>query len=343
MRMLFSIVFTALVPLCPLFSAPVDTLRDDNSSLGTVERVRRVVDRVLDFRDRHRRSSADSAYIVRTPGMLRLKLAFNGYGSDIITRGSGGGNGFESKLSAQNKYTTSVTASYRGLSLSVSFNPAKFGGRNKDYEFNLNAYGNRLGADVIYQSAKTYEGTVKVGGQSHYIPVGGVRQEMLTLDAYYVFSGHRFSFPAAFTQSWIQRRSCGSFMLGLSFMGGRISTDYGDVLGVGSARLGIACGAVGGGYAYNWVIKGCWLLHLSALPQFVVFNRCWLAVSDGSERMPYRFPNVIAVGRLAVVRHFGRYYAGINSVVNTSHIGNSNELSLDNTKWRARLFVGVKL
>lgn len=335
--------FAVLLPVCRLFSAPADTLRADSSSAGAVERVKYVVDRVLDLRDSHRRSRADTAYLMRTPGRLRLKLTFNGYGSDIKTRGSGGGSGFESRLKAQNKYTTSVSASYRGLSLSVAFNPAKLAGRNKDYELNLNAYGNRLGADVIFQSAKTYEGTVTAGGQRHDVPVGGVSQDMLTLDAYYVFSGRRFSFPAAFTQSWIQRRSHGSFMLGLSFMGGRISADYGDVLGSGSARLGIACGAVGAGYAYNWVIKGRWLLHLSALPQLVVFNRCRLTTPDGSERMPYRFPNVIAVGRLAVVRHFGRYFAGVNSVVNTSHIGDSNELSLGSTKWRARLFVGVKL
>ena len=43
---------------------------------------------------------------------------------------------------------------------------------------------------------------------------------MLTLNAYYAFNGRRFSYPAVFSQSWMQKRSCGSLMLGASFMGG---------------------------------------------------------------------------------------------------------------------------
>lgn len=343
MRILFLTALAVLLPVCRLGAVPADTLRVDSPYLGAVERVKHVVDRVLDIRDSYRKSRADTAYLMRTPGRLRLKLTLNAYGSDITTRGGEGGSGFESRLRAQNKYTTSVSASYRGLSLSVAFNPAKLAGRNKDYEFNLNAYGNRLGADVIFQSAKTYEGTVTADERQLDVPVGSVSQNMLTLNAYYVFSGRRFSFPAAFTQSWIQRRSHGSFMLGASFMGGRISTDYGDVLDTGSAKLGIACGALGVGYAYNWVIKERWLLHISTLPQLVVLNRCRLTTAAGKEKMPYRFPNAIAVGRLAVVRHFGKYFAGLNAVVNTLHIGDRDELSLGSTKWRAKLFVGIIL
>lgn len=59
--------------------------------------------------------------------------------------------------------------------------------------------------------------------------------------------------------------------------------------------------------------------------------------------MPYRFPNIIAVGRMAVVRHFGRYFAGFTAVVNTSQLGDRDILLLNNTKWRARMFFGIKI
>ena len=59
--------------------------------------------------------------------------------------------------------------------------------------------------------------------------------------------------------------------------------------------------------------------------------------------MPYRFPNIMAVGRMAVVRHFDKYFAGFTAVVNTSYIGDSDRLSVGTTKWRARMFVGIKL
>ena len=236
----------------------------------------------------------------------------------------------------------SLTASYRGLSLSVAANPAKLAGRNKDYELNLNAYGNRLGADLILQSAKTYDGTVDGPTGSVEAPVGSVSQDMIMANAYYVFNGRRFSFPAAFTQSWVQRRSAGSFMLGVSFVGGRIKTDFADVLGSGAARLRVLCGSVGAGYAYNWVVKGHWLLHISTLPQFVVVSRNRMETAGGEEKMPYRFPNMVVAGRLAAVRHFDRYFAGMNAVVNTSFLGDYDAFAVSTLKWRARVFVGIK-
>ena len=339
----FTLLIVALVLAAPLRAElPADTLVANSLGHMPLGRVKRVVDRVLDLRDLHRRPRADTAYIVRAPERLRLKVSLNSSGSDLDTRWSGEGDKCRSLLRAQAKNTMSLTASYRGLSLSLSLNPAKLAGRNKDYELNLNAYGNRLGADLILQSAKTYEGTVETPSGVVEVPTGSVSQDMVTANAYYVFSGRRFSFPAAFTQSWLQRRSAGSFMLGLSFVAGRIKADRGDVLGSGAARLSLLCGSVGAGYAYNWVIKGRWLLHISTLPQFVVVSRNRLETGGSKVRMSYRFPNLLVVGRLAVVRHFDRYFVGMNAVVNTSFLGDADELAVNMLKWRARMFVGIK-
>ncbi len=339
----FTLLIVALVLAAPLRAElPADTLVANSLGHMPLGRVKRVVDRVLDLRDLHRRPRADTAYIVRAPERLRLKVSLNSSGSDLDTRWSGEGDKCRSLLRAQAKNTMSLTASYRGLSLSLSLNPAKLAGRNKDYELNLNAYGNRLGADLILQSAKTYEGTVETPSGVVEVPTGSVSQDMVTANAYYVFSGRRFSFPAAFTQSWVQRRSAGSFMLGVSFVGGRIKTDFADVLGSGAARLRVLCGSVGAGYAYNWVVKGHWLLHISTLPQFVVVSRNRMETAGGEEKMPYRFPNMVVAGRLAAVRHFDRYFAGMNAVVNTSFLGDYDAFAVSTLKWRARVFVGIK-
>ncbi len=339
----FPLLIVALVLAAPLRAElPADTLVANSLGHMPLGRVKRVVDRVLDLRDLHRRPRADTAYIVRAPERLRLKVSLNSSGSDLDTRWSGEGDKCRSLLRAQAKNTMSLTASYRGLSLSLSLNPAKLAGRNKDYELNLNAYGNRLGADLILQSAKTYDGTVDGPTGSVEAPVGSVSQDMIMANAYYVFNGRRFSFPAAFTQSWVQRRSAGSFMLGVSFVGGRIKTDFADVLGSGAARLRVLCGSVGAGYAYNWVVKGHWLLHISTLPQFVVVSRNRMETAGGEEKMPYRFPNMVVAGRLAAVRHFDRYFAGMNAVVNTSFLGDYDAFAVSTLKWRARVFVGIK-
>lgn len=306
-------------------------------------RAKREIDKILDMRDSRARSRIDTSYLERTPQRLRFKLTLNASGSDIDTRGTGADGKFRTEMKAQNKYTVSLSASYRGLSLSVAMNPAHLAGEKKDYELNMNAYGNKFGADVIFHSAKTFEGSMHTSRGDIDIPAGMISQDMLTLNAYYAFNGRRFSYPAAFSQSWMQKRSCGSLMLGASFMGGVLRARHEDVIGNPESRLGILCVGLGVGYGYNLVLRHGWLIHLSALPEIVVYSRSRLTTGDSRTKMPYRFPNIIAVGRMAVVRHFGRYFAGITAVVNTSQLGDRDELQLNITKWRARMFVGIKI
>lgn len=322
----------------------------DTDSIDTKERIKaeayrakREIDKILDMRDSRARGRIDTAYLERVPQRLRFRLTLNASGSDIDTRGVNADGKFSTEMKAQNKYTVSLSASYRGLSLSVALNPAHLAGEKKDYELNMNAYGNKFGADVIFHSAKTFEGSVHTPHGDIGIPAGMISQNMLTLNAYYALNGRRFSYPAAFSQSWLQKRSCGSLMFGASFMGGVLKARHDDATDNPESRLSIACAGIGVGYGYNLVLRHGWLIHLSALPELVVYSRCRIT-SDGSRtNMPYRFPNIIAVGRMAVVRHFGRYFAGFTTVVNTSQLGDRDVLLLNITKWRARLFVGIKI
>ena len=347
----FPLLIVALVLAAPLRAElPADTLVANSLGHMPLGRVKRVVDRVLDLRDLHRRPRADTAYIVRAPERLRLKVSLNSSGSDLDTRWSGEGDKCRSLLRAQAKNTMSLTASYRGLSLSLSLNPAKLAGRNKDYELNLNAYGNRLGADLILQSAKTYEGTVETPSGVVEVPTGSVSQDMVTANAYYVFSGRRFSFPAAFTQSWLQRRSAGSIMLGLSFVAGRIKADRGDVLGSGAARLSLLCGSVGAGYAYNWVFKRDWLLCVSLAPAIgykrTHSNLSPVETGTGEDRpfWPSLFNldnfNIDVTGRIGLVWNNTKYFGGLSLILHNYNYRH-NRLSINNTFGTLNLYLGL--
>lgn len=301
-----------------------------------------VLDRALDRRDRRGHARIDTAYLRRAPERLRLTLRVNASGSNIIVEGKNDGDKYKSILEAQGKYTLSVSASYRGLTIGAAINPAKLAGKNKDYEFNLNAYGNRMGADVIFHSANTFKGTVETGDGTLDVPTGLVSQHMLYLNTYYALSARHFSYPAAFSQSWRQLKSHGSVMLGLSFMGGNLRVAHSEALGNSFTRISMAHVGIGVGYGYNWVRRD-WLFHMSTLPQLVVFSRDRMTVEETREEAPYRFPNIIAVGRMAVVRHFDRYFAGFTAVVNTSSLGDRDRMRFNTIKWRARFFVGIKL
>ena len=300
------------------------------------------VDSLLEARNNKSFARYDTAYIGKPYGRWTVKLRLNASGTDIHTDGEMGGSPFKSTLKAEMKSTAGVTVSYRGVSLGYSVNPAKLAGRNKDNELTFSTYGNRVGFDLAYTSANTFSGEAEHGEDKYDIGQGCVEMEMLQANAYYAFNHRRFSFPAAFSQSQVQKRSCGSWLLGLSAFAGRISAEANAIHGIGATRLSSINVAVGGGYAYNFVIKRKWLLHISAMPHVVVFSRNKLTVGGTRQRTPYRFPSLINVGRLAAVRNFKNSFMGMSAVVNLWQQGDSGKMMIESLKWRARLFYGFR-
>lgn len=300
------------------------------------------IDSVLAAREERTKAKYDTAYIAKPGQKWTIKLRGNVSGTALYAKGMMDDSRFRGELEAEMRSTLGTTVSYRGLSLGFSINPAKLSGRSQDNEFSLSSYGNRMGADLVYTSTKTLKGTAELGGNEHGIGAGMVDMKMIQANAYYVFSHSRFSFPAAFTQSQVQLRSKGSWLLGLSAFTGRIDTEAGMLPGISKARLQTVNVAIGGGYAYNFVIKRKWLLHLSAIPHVVVFSRNKLTAGDTRQHTPYRFPSLINVGRIAAVRNFKHSFIGLSAVINLWHHGDSDEMMIESLKWRARLFYGFR-
>ena len=109
--------------------------------------------------------------------------------------------------------------------------------------------------------------------------------------------GKRFSYPAAFSQNYIQRRSAGSFFLTISAQGQHAELD-----GEQNSDLKMTNIGIGGGYGYNYVPSKGWLLHISAQPTFIVYSKTSLTFNDTSVPLHYHFPEVIITGRSAVVK-----------------------------------------
>ena len=288
---------------------------------------------------RYRSGNVDTLYMTRPRTKWTVRGRVNMSGAKLSTEGKVNGVPFQSEMNADYKTTLSLAVNYLGLSLSVALNPAKLMGKYKDYELNLNSYGNRWGFEFIYQDASNFTGWQEFEGTPRIdLPPDVLTLKSLNLNAYYAFNYRRFSYPAAFTQSYIQRCSAGSFLLGVSGQGQRVNTkaEYESVLKV--TNFGI-----GAGYGYNWVPGRNWLLHLSALPTFIVYSNTSLKVND--ERIPfsYHFPEIIISGRGAVVRQLGsRMFVGMSMVYNFTNIGDKDKLAVYNSKWRTRLFLGYR-
>ena len=248
------------------------------------------------------------------------------------------GTPFKSEMRADYKSTLSVAVNYLGVTVSMALNPAKLMGKYKDFELNLNSYSNRWGFDFIYQNARNFTGWHEAKGAPRLeLPDGAMTLKSLNLNAYYAFNNRRFSYPAAFSQSYIQRRSAGSFLLGISGQGQKAETNATQQSVLKVTNIGL-----GAGYGYNWVPGRNWLLHLSVLPTLIVYSHTSLTVNDNRIPLDYHFPEVIITGRGAIVRQFGRFFVAATMVYNYSNIGDRDQLAVYNAKWRARLSVGYR-
>lgn len=289
----------------------------------------------------------DTAYIGRPDARWTIKYRGNLSGADMRTTSITDGVQNRSRVTADCRGTLSMAVAYRGLGLGVAVNPAKFAGKCKDFEYNLNSYSNRYGFDVVFLSSKTYHGYKAADAERIDIRKGQISQNALNLNFYYAFNYRRFSFPAAFSQSYIQKRSAGSWMIGASFDGSK--TELNDM----TIRLNEF--AVGAGYAYNLVIARHWLCHLSALPTMTIYSHDYTktltsadednapsATSTVRHDMKYHFPSAIITGRGAVVYSWRNKFAGATAVYNYSVAGDKDHLKVRRNKWRVRMFFGFR-
>lgn len=287
---------------------------------------------------RYRRGNIDTMYITRPATKFTVKGRLNVSGAKLEVEGVQMGSSLRSEMKADYKSTLSVAVNYLGVTLGMALNPAKLMGKYNDFEMNLNTYGNTWGFDFIYQNAHNFTGWHESDNQPRIdLPAEMVSLKSLNINAYYAFNHKRFSYPAAFTQSYIQRRSAGSFLLAVSGQGQKAETKY-----LYESLLKVSNIGIGAGYGYNWVPAGHWLFHLSSLPTFIIYSRTSLTVNDQRIPLDYHFPEVIITARGAVVRQFGSMFVGASMVYNFTNIGDREKLSIFNNKWRTRLFIGYR-
>ncbi|MBR6194889.1 MAG: DUF4421 family protein [Prevotella sp.] len=287
----------------------------------------------------NRNKGIDTAYIMRPQTKWTVVGRINVSGAKIETEGIDNGLHFNSEMKADYKSTLSVAVSYLGLSLSASLNPAKLMGKYRDYELNFNSYGKRFGFDIIYQNAKNFTGWHDHDGMERIeLPADMLKVKTLNVNAFYVFNSRRFSYPAAFSQSYIQRRSAGSFLLAASGQGQHASLDWEQEMQLKVTNIGI-----GAGYGYNYVPRQGWLFHISALPTFIVYSKTSMTFGDNRVPLHYHFPEAIITGRGAAVYQWRNKFAGLSMVFNFTNIGDEESLAVHNIKWRVRTFFGLRL
>lgn len=289
----------------------------------------------------------DTLYIKRPETNWTFKLRVNLSGSSINMGSISDLHNNHGRVEKDLKGSLALAVIYKGIGVGIAFNPAKLIAKSKysDFEFNAASYGNRFGFEFAYSNANNYSGNIRLDGQDYSVHRKSVKLSTYNVNAYYAFNGRKFSFPAAFSQSYIQRRSAGSWLVGFSIMGARVKLTDTGIPNADNIRAWLGNFSIGGGYGYNLVTRHHWMFHLSVLPTLVVVNKNNYKAEDGDKTFsPFKFPDFILTERAAIVHDFSQHwFMSATGVLNNSIFGKPDKFFMGFNRWRARLAVGYRL
>jgi len=252
---------------------------------------------------------------------------------------------------------------WRWIFLGYTFDVGHPKAAGKSTEFNLSLYSSMLGCDLVYLRHTGDFRLRKAFGFGDLEPTAvrnltfnGMDTYTVGLNVYYVFNHRHFSYPAAFAQSTVQRKSCGSWMLGFRYDHQKMKFDYtrlpqvllatdadGDPLifdEMKVSQINYTNYSLSGGYAYNWVFAHNFLLSGSAAPSIgfkkskgerITGKRFWLNVKD----MNFDF-----IFRLGLVWNNTRWFAGA-SLVSHLYDYQRDRFSFTNSVNYVNVYVGL--
>ena len=192
----------------------------------------------------------DTTYISRSPGKIGLKLWGSLSGSRLKARG----DNLNSTLRPDMKGSVSLEFDYYDLAIELATNVTGSSGSKRDFSINCNFYPRRFILDISYQKTWSASGSVTYNGQTVDVEAG------------------KFSYDSPFYQFYVQKKSAGSWLAGISYQGGSITTTDKVPGNLPELRLKANHVGIGGGYAYNLVAGKRWLFHISVVPNLMVWT-----------------------------------------------------------------------
>jgi len=229
-------------------------------------------------------------------------------------------------------------------------------------ELDLSIYSSQIGIDLFYRrTGNDYKlRNASLGRLVDASPLenqsfSGLKAGITGINVYYIFNHGRFSYPAAFSQSTIQKVSCGSWMAGVGYKKNSLDLDYNSLQALVDDRLGaqtvpLDSGlmikgvsyhniSLSGGYAYNWVFAKGWLFAAS-VQAALAYKKSSGNVADNKEAgFSFSNVNLDGIGRFGIVYNNMRWYAGASVIVHTNNY-RKPRFSTNNTFGSMNMYVG---
>lgn len=228
--------------------------------------------------------------------------------------------------------------------------------------FGIDLYYKKAGEDFKLRSIKTSVDKNKVTFKD--LPFNGVNIETKGFDVYYIFNHRKFSYPAAYSQSTCQKKSCGSPLLGIGYTSNSISLDYNSLentvndylkqkSGIEQQEFKVDSGlkfdkvkymsvSVSGGYAYNWVFARNFLFNASLSLALAYKHSSGDNNTDNNGKYNFDFKNfnIDGVGRFGIVWNNTKWFVGANYIIH-SYYYHKNRFSTNNYVGKMNFYVGL--
>jgi len=200
---------------------------------------------------------------------------------------------------------------------------------NKGKTQNSGIYGrinkSRFWANVIYQNFSGFywsnpDQTTRNGIKDGSFPLRpDIKNNLLQVNAFYIFKPDRFSNPASQGENERQKKSGGSFFAGLGFYANNISGDsslvpqsidsqFDNIRNVRRIRSWL--GSLNGGYAYCFVLKKKWYATVYAAPGLARFTA--ISFSEDQNRDVVKGQWTLRLeSRISVGYNSDKYFGGV--------------------------------
>ena len=285
----------------------------------------------------------DTTFYMSPPGDISVCVSMNLAGSRQSTWGSESSKNskFRSHISSDNMVNSSITVGYKGIALGYTFNPFATKSASKDYRFTLTLHGNFLGLDFAYYKINSFSGYSKLGNERYNIPYGDPNMKLFLLNTYIVFNHRHYSYPAGVNLSYIQKRSSGSLIAGVTYSNNRTNVSS---LGFEEPSLKINSKmiSIGAGYGYNYVPSRNLLVSFMFMPKFVVYDSSYIDVDKYDIEQTFKRPELTYSGSIGIVKWMGHFYTGLTALADgyESH-HTSTGFRLLQMQWHVHAHLGV--
>lgn len=255
---------------------------------------------------------------------------------------------------------------FLGYTLDIK-HPFATGSSNQKKELDLSIYSSKIGVELYYRNTgNDYKiRRMNLGQGIDTSPMRGVDFNQLKstvkgFNVYYIFNHRRFSYPAAFSQSTMQRKSAGSPLIGIGYTRHTLEINWPELYDEVAKRVDLSKFeggidstlmvekirytdiSVNGGYAYNWVFAHNWLAAGSLTIGLAYKRNSGKIIEENFNLRNFisNNLNLDATARIGLVWNNMKWYAGMSAIMHAYNY-RRDQFSSTNLFGNINFYVGM--